>query len=98
MTNAKGDGPAKEPGFPLSGEVIDGFAGLSVALGRILRVGEATNIVAAYEREDKRAIEWMQRGRASPVADHLLLSPFWERSINSRAELSTFSSESGVCA
>jgi choline monooxygenase len=31
--------------------------------------------------EDKRAIEWMQRGRASPVADHLLLSPFWERSI-----------------
>ena len=31
--------------------------------------------------EDKRAIEWMQRGRASPVADNLLLSPFWERSI-----------------
>ncbi len=31
--------------------------------------------------EDKRAIEWMQRGRASPVADDLLLSPFWERSI-----------------
>ena len=33
--------------------------------------------------EDKRAIEWMQRGRASPVADDLLLSPFWERSIGS---------------
>jgi len=33
--------------------------------------------------EDKRAIEWMQRGRASPVADDLLLSPFWERSIAS---------------
>ena len=31
--------------------------------------------------EDKRAIEWMQRGRASPVADDLVLSPFWERSI-----------------
>jgi len=31
--------------------------------------------------EDKRAIEWMQRGRASPIADNLLLSPFWERSI-----------------
>lgn len=31
--------------------------------------------------EDKRAIEWMQRGRASPVADNLLLSPFWERTI-----------------
>jgi choline monooxygenase len=33
--------------------------------------------------EDKRAIEWMQRGRVSPVADDLLLSPFWERSIGS---------------
>lgn len=33
--------------------------------------------------EDKRAIEWMQRGRASPVADDLLLSPFWERTIGS---------------
>ena len=32
-------------------------------------------------REDRRAIEWMQRGRASPVADALMLSPFWERAI-----------------
>ena len=31
--------------------------------------------------EDKQTIEWMQRGRASPVADSLVLSPFWERSI-----------------
>jgi choline monooxygenase len=31
--------------------------------------------------EDKRAIEWMQRGRASPVADDLMFSPFWERAI-----------------
>ncbi len=69
MTNAKGDGPAKEPGFPLSGDVIDGFAGLSVALGGILRGGEATNIVAAYEREDKRAIE--EQSRFSSVATRL---------------------------
>ena len=27
--------------------------------------------------EDKRTIEWMQLGRGSPVADELLLSPFW---------------------
>ena len=31
--------------------------------------------------EDKPTIESMQRGRASPVADDLLLSPFWERAI-----------------
>jgi choline monooxygenase len=31
--------------------------------------------------EDRRTIEWMQRGRASPVADDLILSPFWERAI-----------------
>ena len=61
MTDVKGDGPAKEPGFPPSKEEIDGFASLSAALGGILRGGEATNIVAAYEREDKRAIEGQRR-------------------------------------
>ena len=69
MTDAKSDGPAKEPGFPLSGEAIDGFAGRSAALGRILGGGEATNIVAAYEREDKRAIE--EQSRFSSVATRL---------------------------
>lgn len=31
--------------------------------------------------EDKAAIETMQAARASPVADDILLSPFWEKSI-----------------
>ena len=69
MSDAKGDGTAKEPGFPLSGEAIDGFAGRSAALRRILGGGEATNIVAAYEREDKRAIE--EQSRFSSVATRL---------------------------
>jgi hypothetical protein len=66
VTNARGDGAAKERGFPLSREVIDSFAGLSVPLGAILRGREATNIVAAYEREDQRAIE--EQSRFSLVA------------------------------
>ena len=69
MTDAKSNGPAEEPGFPLSGEAIDGFAGRSAALGRILGGGEARNIVAAYEREDKRAIE--EQSRFSSVATRL---------------------------
>lgn len=69
MMNAKSDGPAKEPGFPLLGHQIDHFAGVSVALGGILRSGEAANIVAAYEREDKRAIE--EQSRFSSVATRL---------------------------
>ena len=69
MTDAKSDGPAEESGFPLSGEAIDGFAGRSAALGRILGGGEATNIVAAYGREDKRAIE--EQIRFSSVATRL---------------------------
>jgi hypothetical protein len=48
VTKAEGGSPVKEPGFPLSGEAIDAFAGFSVAMGGILRGGEATNIVAAY--------------------------------------------------
>ena len=69
MTDAKGNLPAKEPGFPLLKEEIDGFAARSAALGGILRGGEATNIVAAYEREDQRAIE--EQGRFSSVATRL---------------------------
>ena len=61
MTDAKGDGPAKELGFPLSKEESDGFAGRSAPLGGILRGGEATRIVAAYEREDQRAIQEQSR-------------------------------------
>jgi putative flippase GtrA len=69
MTDGKGDGSAKEPGFPLSNEEIDGFAGRSAALGGFLRGGEATNIVAAYELEDQRAIE--EQSRFSSVATRL---------------------------
>jgi hypothetical protein len=69
VTDAKGDGSAKEPGFPLSNEEIDGFAGRSAGLGGILRGGEATNIVAAYEREDQHAIE--EQSRFSSVATRL---------------------------
>ena len=69
MTDAKGDGPAKKPGFPLSKEDSDGFAGRSAALGGFLRGGEAARIVAAYEREDRRAIE--EQGRFSNVATRL---------------------------
>jgi hypothetical protein len=69
VTDTKGDGPAKEPGFPLSKEESDGFAGRSVALGGILRGGEATRIVAAYEREDRGAIE--EQTRFSYVATRL---------------------------
>jgi len=69
VTDTRGDGPAKEPGFPLSNAEIDGFAGRSVALGDILSGGEATRIVAAYEREDRRAIE--EQSRFSKVATRL---------------------------
>jgi hypothetical protein len=31
--------------------------------------------------EDKQALQLMQQGRQSPVADELKLSPFWEGSI-----------------
>src|SRR5580692_2169085 len=64
-----GDGPAREPGFPLSKEQSDGVAVRSVALGGLLRGGEATRIVAAYEREDRRAIE--AQARFSYVATRL---------------------------
>ena len=69
MTDASGDRPAKEPAFPLLKEEIEGFAGRSAVLGAILRGGEATRIVAAYEREDQRAIE--EQGRFPRVATHL---------------------------
>jgi hypothetical protein len=69
VTDAKGDGPAKELGFPLSKEERDGFAGRSAPLGGILRGGEATRIVTAYEREDQRAIE--EQSRFSYVATRL---------------------------
>ena len=69
MTDAKGDGPAKELGFPLSKEESNGFADRSAALGGVLRGGEATRIVAAYEREDQRASE--EQGRFSCVATRL---------------------------
>jgi hypothetical protein len=69
VTDAKGDGSAKEPGFPLSNEEIDGVVGRSAALGGFLHGGEATNIVTAYEREDQRAIE--EQGRFSDVATRL---------------------------
>jgi hypothetical protein len=69
VVDTKLDGPAKEPGFPLSKEEIDAFAGRSVTLGGILRGGEATRIVTAYKREDQRAIE--EQGRFSYVATRL---------------------------
>ena len=69
MTDTKGEGPGKEPGFPLSNAEIDGLAGRSAALDGILRGSEATRIVAAYEREDRRAIE--EQGRFSDVATRL---------------------------
>jgi hypothetical protein len=46
VADAKGDGPGKEPAFPLSKEDLDGFASRSAPLGGILRGGEATRIVA----------------------------------------------------
>ena len=69
VTDAKGDGPGNEPGFPLSKVEIEGFAGRSAVLGGILSGGEATRIVDAYEREDQRAIE--EQGRFSYVATRL---------------------------
>jgi len=69
VTDTKGEGPGKEPGFPLSNAEIDGLAGRSAALDGILRGSEATRIVAAYEREDRRAIE--EQGRFSDVATRL---------------------------
>jgi hypothetical protein len=61
--------PSKEPGFPLSENEVDGFTGCSAALGHILAGGEATNIVAAHEREDRRAVE--EQSRFSSVATRL---------------------------
>jgi hypothetical protein len=69
MTDAKRDGPAQELGFPLSKEESNGFADRSAALGGVLSGGEATRIVAAYEREDQRAIE--EQGRFFSVATRL---------------------------
>jgi hypothetical protein len=69
VTGAGGDKPAEEPAFPLSMKESDGFAGRSAALGNILRADEATRIVAAYEREDRRAID--EQRRFSYVATHL---------------------------
>jgi hypothetical protein len=69
VTDASGYLPAKEPTFPLLKEEIDGFAARSAVLGGILRGGEATNILAAYGREDQRAIE--EQGRFSTVATRL---------------------------
>ena len=69
MRDASGNLPAKEPTFPLLKEEIDGFAARSAVLGGILCGGEATNILAAYERVDQRAIK--ERGRFSSVATRL---------------------------
>jgi hypothetical protein len=69
VTDANGNLPAKEPTFPLLKEEIDGFAARSAVLGGILRGGEAMNILAAYGREDQRAIE--EQGRFSSVATRL---------------------------
>ena len=69
MNGAKVDGPVSKPGFPLSNADSDAFAGRSAALGGILRGGEAMRIVAAYEREDRRAIE--EQARFSYVATRL---------------------------
>jgi hypothetical protein len=69
VMDASGDLPAEELAFPLSKEESDRFAGRSAALGIILRAGEATRIIAAYKREDRRAIE--EQVRFSYVATHL---------------------------
>jgi hypothetical protein len=69
VRDASGNLPAKEPTFPLLKEEIDGFAARSAVLGGILCGGEATNILAAYERVDQRAIK--ERGRFSSVATRL---------------------------
>jgi hypothetical protein len=69
VMGASGAAPAEEPAFLLSKEESDGFAERSAALGNILRAGDATRIVAAYEREDRRAID--ERRRFSYVATHL---------------------------
>jgi hypothetical protein len=69
VTDANGEGQAGKPGFPLSENEIDGFARRSAALGETLRGGEAKRTVAAYEREDRRAIE--EQGRFFTVATRL---------------------------
>jgi hypothetical protein len=61
--------PVVAPAFPLSKADSDGFAGRSAELRDILHIGEITRIVAAYEREDQRAIEAQRR--FSRVATHL---------------------------
>jgi hypothetical protein len=43
--------------FPLSKAETDDFASRSTAFREILSVGELTRIIAAYEREDRRAID-----------------------------------------
>lgn len=69
---AMGGLPVVEPMFPLSKVDSDGFADRSAGLHDILHAGEITRIVAAYEREDQRAIEAQRR--FSRVATHLNVS------------------------
>jgi hypothetical protein len=69
---AMGGLPVVEPMFPLSKAESDGFADRSAGLHDILHAGEMTRIVAAYERENQRAIQAQRR--FSRVATHLNVS------------------------
>jgi hypothetical protein len=69
QTETGSKGTPEEPSFPLLPKDIEAFAGSSPALGVILRASEAERIVAAYEREDRRAIE--TQTRFVYVATHL---------------------------
>ena len=66
---ASDDVAAADPGFPLSKAATDAFSARSAALGNILAAGEIARILAAYRRENWRAME-AQRRFAS-VATHL---------------------------
>jgi hypothetical protein len=69
VVGAKDGVATAEPAFPLSRAASDAFSARSAALADILGAGEITRILAAYQREDWRAIEAQRRFVS--VATHL---------------------------
>src|SRR3954454_1440005 len=72
MEGAQENAVAAEPVFPLTKAESDKFASRSTALHNILNAGELKRILAAYEREDQRAIDAQRL--FSRVATHLNVS------------------------
>jgi hypothetical protein len=72
MEGAQGNAVAAEPAFPLTKTESDKFASRSTVLHDILNAGELTRILAAYQREDQRAIDAQRL--FSRVATHLNMS------------------------